>query len=537
MLDCFKEFSIYSFEEAISIFKILLRLKFDYKFIRPCLTSLARLVSLTNYSDIYQTGHEAAQDIALYFLMYRIEQLKYDQFFLTLPLQDCCKIFSHSYLNVPNEFSVVELIFSWLVHQNTTATQLDSMAMELLGYVRWARLSAAEVELLMKKDMVLNSQKIQSCVKTLVSEKVDEKAREWPKLLLLVEQPPLKDRKVKSEVKAGPCSVQSYDMDTKIWGWLTDVPEGRGEGYSVTAVQNSLVLTSPNSCVPYLPIAVQTYDSWADNWSRQPQLCKPEEATSEQEHSVVEVQGKVFTVLTPKLSLTHHTMCLHMASGVQTATPLWSISIHTLPHPMDHTVPPHLATTGGGVVHVIGQGRQCASLDTYHPTTQAWTAGHLSSAGDICQAGWVGWAGGLARVGGECQVTKHSSSMCQVFSVVGGDTRHMASLVRDRVRPGLVQFKGMLFAAGGYKQWKAEKKVEMKKKKGKNKDNFDIKQVVESSVEYYVPQLDSWNLMRTQPKLSHGRVTMVVVDKPIRMMARGNMSFKLKKGIKRHLVE
>jgi len=214
-----EEFSIYSFEEAISIFKILLRLKFDYKFIRPCLTSLARLVSLTNYSDIYQTGHEAAQDIALYFLMYRIEQLKYDQFFLTLPLQDCCKIFSHSYLNVPNEFSVVELIFSWLSHQDTTTTiQLDSMAMELLGYVRWARLSAAEVELLMKKDMVLNSQKIQSCVKTLVSEKVEEKDREWPKLLLLVEQPPLKDRNVESVEISGPCSVQSYDMDTKIWG-------------------------------------------------------------------------------------------------------------------------------------------------------------------------------------------------------------------------------------------------------------------------------------------------------------------------------
>ena len=57
---------------------------------------------------------------------------------------------------------------------------------------------------------------------------------------------------------------------------------------------------------------------------------------------------------------------------------------------------------------------------------------------------------------------------------------------------------------------------------------------VEDTVEYYVPELDCWNLMRTQPKISYSNVSMVVVDKPVRLMSR---EFTVKKGVKRPLLE
>jgi len=550
-----EDFSIYSFEEAISVFKILQSLKFDYKFIQPCLTSLARLVSLTNYSDIYQAGceagHEGVKNIALYFLMHAIEQLKESQFFLSLPSKELCKIISHSYLNVPNEFCVVELVFSWLCQQDINATQLDTIAMELLGHVRWSRISSAEVEHLMRKDLVTKSNTIQQFIKTSQTERLVEKVREWPRMLVIVEQPPLQDKKVESEYKAGLCSVQSYDTDTKSWSSLTSVPGTasapyqdmwRDEGYSVTCVQNTLVMTSPNSSVPYMPIAVQTYDFWSDSWSKEPQLNSLDKASNEQEHSTMALQGKMFTVLTPKdkQSRSPSTVCLHAISGVQTDTPVYTISCHTPtgPHPgidkQAHTrIEPTLASTGDRLLHVIGHravvaAKHCTSLDTYNTTTQAWTHGYMSG-GHVVQAGWVGWNGGIARVGGVLQDTQKSSDQCLVFPVQGGDPRHMASLARDRIKPGLVEYKGMLFAAGGYKQLAIIKEKKRKRKKEK------FEQVVESSVEYYIPELDCWNLMKSQPKLSYGRVTMVVVDKPIRIMARGNVTFKLRKGVKRQL--
>ena len=512
-------------------------LKFDYKFIQPCLTALSRLVNLTNYQDIYQVGdqlgHEGVKNIALYFLMYKIEKLKTEQFFFSLPCKDFCKILSHSLLNVPSEFCVVELIISWLSQQDSTTVELETMAMEMFSNVRWARVSKAEMEHLMKKDLVHSSKNIQTCLKTLIAENVEKEARCWPRLLVVVEQPPDSDRRADTEGGSQLCCVQSYDTDTKLWSHLADIP-GSVMGYSVTSVQNTLVLTSSNSSVPYLPIASQTYDIWADNWSKEPQLASEEAVLNEKEHSTVEVQDKVYTVLTPKHSQSQTTMCLHMLTGVLTDSPLWSLSSTITPL----TTPeiPQLASSGE-LVHVIGQrtftgAKHSLSLDTFNTATQAWTGGYLSHAGPrVVQAGWVGWGCGVARVGGVCLKTMNSSNQCVVFPVQGGDAKPLASLVKERVRPGVVQFKGMMFAAGGYKQRMVEKEKKRKKKKMK------AELVIEPSVEYYVPELDCWNLMRTQPKLSYGRVTMVVVDKPIRLMAKGNVTFKMKKGVKRPLVE
>ena len=492
------------------------------------------MVSLANYQDLYRVAsemrHDGLKNIALYFLMYKIEQLPVSQFFLRLPCEDCCKILSHSMLNVPGEFRVVELILSWLKHQDVANTeQMDMLAMQMMGYVRWARISSAEVDYLMSKEVVMSSKFIQQFIRSEIAKSVKSVARGWPKLLLLVETPRNLEEIGISEECTKTCSVQSYDADTKQWSRVSQVPGTREMGYSVTAVQNSLVITWSNNSVPYIPVAVQTYDIWSNSWSKQPTLKKVRKASNLEAHSTVCVKEKVYTVIVPTKEQSMTSLCLHTLSGVFTDSPLWSIVCH--PVPKTEPDVPYLATTGD-LVHVIGyrdsMGSTRHSLDTYNPGTQAWTGGVLECKDKVVNSGWVGWAGGLARIGGICRDTLASSDECVLFPVQGGKGKPFASMVRKRVEPGLVEYKGMLFAAGGFKKLSEQKR-------SKKKKNSEV--VISEPVEYYVPELDCWNLMRTQPELAYGNVTMVVVDKPIRLMSKGDMGFEVKIGVKRPFME
>ena len=211
------------------------------------------------------------------------------------------------------------------------------------------------------------------------------------------------------------------------------------------------------------------------------------------------MKEKVYTVILPTKEQSMTSLGLHTLSGVFTDSPLWSIVCHTVPK-TDQEVP-YLATTGD-LVHVIGyrewdrMGSFRFSLDTYNPGTQAWNGGKLECGDRLVGSGWLGWAGGLARIGGICRDTLASSDKCVLFPVQGGKGKPFASMVRKRVEPGLVEYKGMLFAAGGFK--KVSKLSEQKR--SKKKKNSVV--ITAEPVEYYVPELDCWNLMRTQLELN-----------------------------------
>ena len=537
-----KEISIYSFEEGIGVFKILQSLKFDRKFMQSCLTELSRLVTLSNCQELYSVGvelcHDGPKNIALYLLMYKIEQLKTSEFFLGLPCEDCCKIFSHSMLNVPNEFSVVELILDWLKNKevDTPMVQLESMALQMFGCVRWGKISKAEMEYLKSKELVQSSQSIQTFLRSHINEKEEGEARGWPRLLVLVERYDIYD--ILAALDDKMCSVHSYDSETKQWSTMTKVPitaqkvyDVGSDFYSVTSVQNNLVLTWSNNSVPYIPVAVQTYDIWSDSWSKTP--CLVEDATNKDHHSTVEVRETVYTVIVPKKKSEINTMCLHMMSGVLTDSPLWSVASRSTSQTCQ-TVP-HLASTGD-LVHMIGyrgssvHGR--LSLDTYNPMTQTWAETWLRDSDDVADSAWVGWGGGLAKVGGFCKEQGMSSDKFEVFPLEGGGGKSFASMVKERWGPGLVEYKGMLFAAGG--RGCTVKTVPNESGKRGKKQKKVTQAFVEDTVEYYVPELDCWNLMRTQPKIACSNVSMVVVDKPVRLMSR---DFTVKKGVERPLLE
>jgi len=412
----------------------------------------------------------------------------------------------------------------------------------LFRCVRWANISPAETEYMMKKDFVLKSNNIRTFLRSQLLECSAEKCegRGWPKMLVLVEKPNLKDRHLHTDSTSDMCSVQSYDSETKKWSRLSQVPDTsikEGVEYSVTSVQNNLVLTWSNSNIPYIPIAVQTYDIWSDSWSKKPCVVGAEESSNIESHTTVEVKDKLYTVLVPNTKPRGSTMCLHIMSGLLTNSPLLSVASQPSSLNGDNNVTVPALVTNGDLVHVIGYrstpGR--VSLDTYNTATQVWSGEWLhTSDHDNRSSRWVGWDGGLARVGGLCGESGLSSDKFTIFPVQGGEGKSLASMVKHRMFPGVVKYKGMLFAAGGYRLVSAsEEKVAEKKKRKKNKLKLEF--VVEDSVEYYVPQLDSWNLMRTQPKLCSGNVSMVAVDKPIRLMSKGDVRFKVNRGVKRPL--
>ena len=100
------------------------------------------------------------------------------------------------------------------------------------------------------------------------------------------------------------------------------------------------------------------------------------------------------------------------------------------------------------------------------------------------------------------------------YSNAGGEGRLVGSLVKPRIRPGLAVVDDVLFAAGGYSQ----RTVYHMSEENIDKINEEVERDVESSVEYYIPEHDTWVMMKTQPRFNYGRVAIGVVDKPIRLL-------------------
>jgi len=532
-------------------------IKLNCKYLQPCLDTLAKLVSMATYQEMYQTGcqlnHDGIKNIALHFLMYKIEELKKTKFFLNLPESDLQKILQSSLLNVKNEFSVVEIILSWICHNQISESKMETVSGNLLCHVRWSRISSAELDSLLRNDAVLNDMHIKMQINKLTSTAFKEEAREWPKLLMIVEHPPNRPKLGESEVSlVSRCTVQCYASDSKQWSRITEVPgteEGIwGSGYSAVSIENNLVLTIAASKVRYLPLAVHTYDIWSDTWSKRPSLCYKDKSPDAAWHVTTTTKNQLFTVLHPKNNPDSNPipLCLHRGSNLQTGNPTWSVNVcpnlaaNALPGPPDVStneasnqskpiIYPSTVVASDDDVHVIGfngrsHGKLPLNLDTFHLTSQTWSHATLglSEPRDIL-SGWLCWKNKLLRIGGACPKTGKSLATCSAFPCTGGKATEMASLVRERAYPSITEFKGMLFAAGGYRF------------RSIGRMKTDVKMIVEASVEYYVPELDSWNLMRTQPKLSFGTVTLLVVDKPIRLL--GSLTFPTRRGVKRPLVE
>ena len=102
--------------EALSVLRILEDLKINPKFFHASYSFIRKMVTVENVLEIYLVGKKCGKEdlinIALYFIMFKIDKLK--SVFLKLSKQEVCKILSHSYLNICTELEVAKLAVEWI---------------------------------------------------------------------------------------------------------------------------------------------------------------------------------------------------------------------------------------------------------------------------------------------------------------------------------------------------------------------------------------------------------------------------------------
>merc|ERR1719234_2464619 len=148
------------------------------------------------------------------------------------------------------------------------------------------------------------------------------KARGWPRLLVLVETPQF------SPVPDYQHKVHAYNFETKSWRVVTKVPKSDSEGwklgYAVSALSNSLIISSSNSSQPYLPVACQTYCISSDKWSEPPTLANTtEDWFNEEEHMTAVLGSQIYTVLTRREKVAGEVLALQYGTpgGAWTTSP------------------------------------------------------------------------------------------------------------------------------------------------------------------------------------------------------------------------
>ena len=147
------------------MFQILHTLDFDNKFLDSCINTMKKLVSIENFHLIYKLGcllfHEKLKNVSLLYILFAIKEIKKSQFFFDISGEDCIKLFSSTMLNVTREYDVVELIVSWLNHQKLPVKQMENIAKELFGCVRWRNVSKIELDHLLTTKLVIENGNLQ----------------------------------------------------------------------------------------------------------------------------------------------------------------------------------------------------------------------------------------------------------------------------------------------------------------------------------------------------------------------------------------
>ena len=121
-----------SVSECLTVMKLCRSMQWSSPLSQSCMDYLSRHISVSSLGQIYQSGLEAGLEdvrrLALLYLAYRISQPGLQSLFLSLSLQDVCRVLSESRLNVPDEATVAELAIKWAEQPNKV---------RLVGKVKW----------------------------------------------------------------------------------------------------------------------------------------------------------------------------------------------------------------------------------------------------------------------------------------------------------------------------------------------------------------------------------------------------------------
>ena len=514
--------SFNSVEDALAVLKNFRELEFSSNYFDTCYNYLKKQISADNAAVLYQTGFqlldETLVDMALFYLMYDTTLL--EKMINKLSRQDLCKILRHSYLNITSEFQVLKMVIGWLNQSPGSINQ----SREILTNIRWGLISSVEVEYLLQQESVDDEvKKIVLELSKVISEK---EPRGWPQLLLLIET-----RDFSSSTPTADYNIHCYNSTNKKWNALFSKScEKLSSFQSVTKVsKNSLVFCSdPRK-------SKKLYNLWQDSWSNSGGMESPRD-TEEEQHNLGSVaEDSLFTVQRRCFYKEKKDMIvIRSTSHLSHETPVHSkvkyeCDLHLIPSTAINdmqrsftskyyeTVPDIF--TNNSTIHVI----HCHQMNSYDTENNAWMSRSISSS--VVGGAWLSLEdGGVVCVGGYDVKSREVTRDCLIFRNLDSEPRKIGPLWQGRVGASVVEYRGFIFVAGGHKQ-------SNKRKRSSSDEVTDDQSKIESSVEFYVPDLDCWSVMPGQPRVQPGaRLTLLSMSQPMRMM---EVSFPPARGVKR----
>ena len=362
------------------------------------------------------------------------------------------------------------------------------------------------------------NERLKNHVVNLSREPGSKDPRSWPQLLLLAET--LDTSKTVADTQEH--FLQSYDPETKRWAVLGKQRSVKQAGHiSVTrAEHDTLVFTSVKSSKEKMiyhkmPFNISVYNLWTDAWSF-PYVEEDETESKVQRwrpHNLVSLNGSVFAAFKEVIGRRDHdVLSLWSVQAAASDNPVYSMTHVNCEKNTRRLTSPVPLFSLNNKIHIVDQ----LSLYSYHPSTNSWNQCQIQ--GDTVSSSWVGLKDGrMMQVGGLEEKTDTPSRGCAMYSSLDDEPHKIGDMVRRRVQPSLAEFKGLMFAAGG---------LTRSKKRKADSELSDMAElyggpgeVVEASVEFYVPEVNCWNLLPVQPKVTPGaQLSLVRVDKPMRLM-------------------
>ena len=108
-------------KESLKVLKLVSLLELSEQFYQSTVESLCRQGSVSNVGELYDAGVEMRQEdvvnIALQYLIFKIQDLALESLFLALPLHHVRKVLASTRLNVPDELTVGKLALKWMSAQ------------------------------------------------------------------------------------------------------------------------------------------------------------------------------------------------------------------------------------------------------------------------------------------------------------------------------------------------------------------------------------------------------------------------------------
>ena len=416
-------------------------------------------------------------------------------------------------------------------------------AVTVLKFVRWGLLTSQEIDHWLKSmEQQVKDENVMKTIRKISNDQSNKEPRGWPQMLLLSELYDCSKGSSNKSTSSHPREyfLHVYDFSTKNWGKLTKdlghlpfshLKKSPSGSISMSKVSNDNIVftkTVPANSFSRLPFFTSVYNVWTDSWSYPYQEHIDDEKLRIKPHNSVAVNDDVYVAFKEEFPK-GDVVCLNSVKHITSDNPVYTITQFNC-----QKNPKKFPTSLNSSVQLLAEDDTVNVIDdnlvcSYNIKSNTWRKTQIQ--GDIVSCSWRKLPDGkILRVGGLDLGTKTPSKKCRIYNSLEEEPRSIGDLVRERVEPSVTVYKKLIFVAGGL--------TRSRKRRGDwdDEDDDSPKTIFtpEPSVEYYVPDLDCWNLLQNQPQVSPGsRLSLVLINTPIRMM---DVVFASDRGVKRQFV-